>query len=506
MKPRYLAWIFRTVLFASLVGLAYLAGRWQETLAVEVHPDPRVRSAASILLAARTTARAKAYTEYLAEKKASEYWYHPAADIDLAKDFKGGVDKLAALPADQRKKDSYEDAFATWAKDPKHSADAATAALALPKGLERDSALDGIAVGWGQTNPKACLDWASSLPEADARIMDAALLVVSNTENENQQPALAAQYVDKLKGAHDEVIGQIAHTWTYDAMMSGNFQELGAALDWLDKAATGTTYDDTVKEIFIDLIERGYTESATFLNKVTEPDVRAELLNEISDMWSENDPQAALKWVQGLPDSDQAARAKAIDNVLQGMAYRDPAAALAFIQNSPDQSQFLHAAGNIAQTMAAIDPQAALAWTNSLPDGNTKNQALNDLLVGLSASNFTDAWNLAANMTDMDTAQAIQTNLLGTLARKDPVQAAALLDKLPTEAVQLKATSAVASKWVWEDIHGFSAWVNGLPPGSQHDAAVAAVLKSLQSSKLPAPERDSLLKSLNAMIAKPPTP
>jgi hypothetical protein len=92
-------------------------------------------------------------------------------------------------------------------------------------------------------------------------------------------------------------------------------------------------------------------------------------------------------------------------------------------------------------------------------------------------------------------------NLVGTLATKDPVQAAGLLQQFPEGPAQLNATSSVAATWALLDFHAFSQWANDLPTGSEHDAAVSAALNAAQSAKLPAPERAAFVEMLTQNLS-----
>ncbi len=509
MRRPSLVGCFRAVLYLALAATAYLTGRWQGTLALGVRLEPRVRSPASLALAARTAARAAAYAKYLAVQKRveSELHPHPAADINLAKDPKGGLEKLAKLPTGAKTQEMYRDAFATWARNSADAPDAAAAALALPAGLERTAALKGLTEGWAESDAKASLDWATSLLASEPNLLEQAMIAVGSQNNDSWQPALAAQYLDKLPdaSARNQAIKIIGTYWGNGFYTGGEGTGPADALAWLDQVATGETYDSTVTAIFSGLGQVNPIAAANLIDKVTEPDVRSAVLTRLLTYWSAN-PEAALSWAQNLPDTDQAERDQALPLIINNMAESDPVAAAAFVQNSPNPAIFQQNIASIAQNFASVDPQAALAWTNSLPDGDVKNKALSSVLVSMSASDFTAAWNDAANLTDTETATTILGNLVGNLAKKNPAQAAAQLGQLPTEAAQISATSSIASTWALADSAGFSAWVNTLPPGSQHDAAVSAATKALQNTKLPVPERAALVQALTKSLQPNPAP
>jgi len=202
------------------------------------------------------------------------------------------------------------------------------------------------------------------------------------------------------------------------------------------------------------------------------------------------------------------------------MFNEDPAAGMAYLQNSPDAAKLLPWVVTNPEVMDKVDPQTALNWISSLPESKTKDNALNAELTHMAESDFSGAWSYAATLppgtayyidVDGTATGTIQDFLISTLATQDPAKAVSMIAQMPTEAAQLSATGAVASRWVVEDMPGFVQWVNSLPPGQQHDAAITAATISIKSYKqgmndLPAAETASLLQSLNQAIKSKPAP
>lgn len=205
--------------------------------------------------------------------------------------------ELAKLPRTPATFDSYSMVFQTWSgASPDAATAAASAALALPAGSERSQALRGVAVGWAIQQPREALDWASALPDNAATLKEA-LDAASRAD-----PIIAAQYLDKLSdaSARSQIIGSISLNWSY--------RNPSAALDWLDQTATGNTYDQSVTKVFAGLSQRDPATAAVLLDKVTEPDVRTKMIDDLGTAWGRSNPQAALAWLQTLPDSDRSIR------------------------------------------------------------------------------------------------------------------------------------------------------------------------------------------------------
>jgi hypothetical protein len=240
---------------------------------------------------------------------------------DLAKgDPNLAMAALANLPDGPQVQSAYRSVFLAWAKVNGNGPAAAAAAFALPPGADRTQALTGVVDGWigRNANPdlsvtQAALDWASGLPPADSNV------VLNNALNAvvKQDPALAAQYVDKLTDAsvRNKAIQSLARSWAVPVSPQEiQHQDPSAALDWLNQVATGETYDTNVEYIFSKL---NPATAAPLVNKVTEPGVRETVITTVANALGKTDPQAALTWLQTLPTSDSATRDPIIQKLSQ---------------------------------------------------------------------------------------------------------------------------------------------------------------------------------------------
>lgn len=104
------------------------------------------------------------------------------------------------------------------------------------------------------------------------------------------------------------------------------------------------------------------------------------LLQSVACNWVETDPNAALNWVAGV--SDPALRDKLVAAAVQGYALVDPAQAATWLVSEVKSDQIINdAAVNITESWAAIDPEAAAKWAALFPQGETRDSAVNTVLV-----------------------------------------------------------------------------------------------------------------------------
>lgn len=346
----------------------------------------------------------------------------------------------------------------------------------LPDGSARDSALKGLVTGWLKIDPKAALDFASKFPSEYASFLKSTL---TNVAVFNGQPALAAEYINKIQDAavRNEAIVSIASVWA-----AGPHKDPVAALDWISQVATDATYAKAVSNIFLQLAKNDPKGASSLIDKVADGKARTQAISSVASSWGKTDPSAAVGWANALPASDTS---PALNAIVSTWSKSDPASALAYVQNSSDPTIFLNSAPALAQAEAQLDAPKALAFAQSLPDGSPKNQAINNVLVSLAKTDFTSAWGYATNLAADESRDGVMANLVGVEANKNPGQAATLIEKLPMGTSQTKAVAVLATSWINQDPQAFTTWLNGLPSGDARDTAIVQLVSSVQASKNP---------------------
>jgi hypothetical protein len=214
----------------------------------------------------------------------------------LSMDPAQGLAALAKLASGEQTQATYLGAFQAWAgASLDGGAAAAASAAALPPSSEQIAALQGAASGWAHNDPQAALDWASTLPSADAAVQQAAVTVAGES-----YPDLATPYLDKLTNAsaRNQAIQAISQAWAV-----GKGSDPAGALAWLDQVATGDTYDKSVSNIISRLVQKQPAAAASLTEKVTEPGLNLKLVTTVAVTWGRKDPQATLAWLQTLPES-----------------------------------------------------------------------------------------------------------------------------------------------------------------------------------------------------------
>ena len=163
------------------------------------------------------------------------------------------------------------------------------------------------------------------------------------------------------------------------------------------------------------------------------------LAGSIAKEWVRRDPDAALTWANGLPESQKAG---AFTGVLGSLASTDPQKAASLASNLAPGGSREHIIGEIAQSWAQNSPKDALDW--------------------------------AATLEGKERQRALYTSL-GELARTDRQSAAKFVENMETDerGTYLKS---VSSEWAVEEPAEAAEWVMDLASGSGSDEGVGAAL------------------------------
>jgi len=177
-----------------------------------------------------------------------------------------------------------------------------------------------------------------------------------------------------------------------------------------------------------------------------------DFFGEIRD-WARKDPEAALAWAKGRPDSDDA-RKEALTDACFQIAQSDPVRAITLAEQY--RLNFNSVLENLGEQWAAKDLNSAREWIAAQADSDERNA----LAVGM-----TFVW-----------------------AQTQPAAAAEFVsDQMHPGSVQDQAMMAVLHQWALTDLAGASAWVQEFPDGPKRDRALNELSAAAQNKEGNAP-------------------
>lgn len=100
------------------------------------------------------------------------------------------------------------------------------------------------------------------------------------------------------------------------------------------------------------------------------------LARSVAQKWSEQDGRSAMEWLRGLPDSDSADVARALEEAYRSWLNTDHEAARAWLREQELDASLDPVVAIYARSTAREDPEAALPWASRLQDELRRDETL----------------------------------------------------------------------------------------------------------------------------------
>jgi len=199
-------------------------------------------------------------------------------------------------------------------------------------------------------------------------------------------------------------------------------------------------------------------------------DADVRMLSAIMTVWVEQQPEAALKWLQSQPDSESLPagtwRRAMIADMFDIWAAKDLEAATKACEQLPDGTKEM-AWEYVLNQRIEKNPASAAAYVTNLPAGDYRQRAIEALGNSWDGTNFL-AW---AQSLPTEAERTVAFNRgLATLAGKDP-QAASEIANQQTN-VSGVVFGIIATVWFQRDFSAATNWVASLPEGEKKETAM----------------------------------
>ncbi len=379
-----------------------------------------------------------------------------------AQDPQAALKALKATPAEWGMAGLAQFIYQNWARnDP---AAAAADVASMPAGYAKVMSLSRVAEAWTQQDPAAGMAWAQSQLG-----LGVSWYAVNGLLEQN--PAMAGTYLSQLYNGNgrDGLTLGIAHNMAQT--------DPAAAVDWLDKNATGSAYTKAMTDLVNSF---GRDNAAVFAPAVLQMPAgqdRDNAIAHLTEQWTMGDREGALAWAQNLPAAESQAQHAALFGIFDSWSNDDPAAAAKYAQanlaGNPGLASVVQDAMNAWGT---YDPAAALAWAQTLNDPAASANAISGMIKGVTAANPQLGAQYAESLPPGDVRNQALANAVVIWGANNPAGAAALLNEIAPGDMQNSTAGQLATRWAKSDPATASQWVNSLPAGPARDAAVEGMI------------------------------
>lgn len=218
-------------------------------------------------------------------------------------------------------------------------------------------------------------------------------------------------------------------------------------------------------------------EVVLFAMESPEPDLDAALSG-----WASANPDAAMAFLDNLPENMRADRERYAASIVAGLADGNPTVAANFVMQlaSEGSGQGPNLMEMVANKAIRVNGfLGAAAWSESLPDGELKAAAMNRVGSAYARRDPEGAAGWIERFAERDYAARAVEEVSDGWARRDPVAAVDWLQTLPEGKGQTSGLNSVFGDWEDSDPLKASEYLLGMSDSPQRDSAISGFSRTL---------------------------
>lgn len=314
------------------------------------------------------------------------------------------------------------------------------------------------------TNLEAAAVLANNDPGTSRAVVD----VTPGPEFPNKKPIPTLSELLKMTGW--------SKVWEQAKRFAGTLDEnsIRAALQQVDAGPSGYTRSSVQGALLRRWAELNPIAALEYARKARTRTFSQSSLAIVTYAWAENDFQAAMAWVNSLPQGRE--KQFALSGIINSVADKDPDRALKMLMASPRaDGPYSGSSSQVFMVLAQRNPVDAARKAASLPAGQLRSSAFSTIAMQWAAIDPKAAAAWAQTLSGQ-----AQNQTLGSIAsqwaRNDPKAAADFAQSLESDSARKSMTGDVARTWAQSDAEAAVAWAQSLPNDESRSNAMRQVL------------------------------
>lgn len=208
-------------------------------------------------------------------------------------------------------------------------------------------------------------------------------------------------------------------------------------------------------------------------------DADARILSAILAVWVDQQPAAALNWLESQPDSETLPagtwRATMIAGLFDNWAAKDLEAATTACQQLPDSTAKEKAWECVLSRRIVKVPESAAESVKNLPSGDYRQKAIGELCNHWVGTNAPAVLDWAQSLPSEAERVAVTNQVVINWAQNDPQAATQFASQHPE--LSGAVFGGIANAWFQRDFTATTNWVACLPEGTNKNAALLALVE-----------------------------
>ncbi|ADE55736.1 hypothetical protein [Coraliomargarita akajimensis] len=218
----------------------------------------------------------------------------------------------------------------------------------------------GVAVAlssWASLDPASARTWVDGM-ESPERYQRG--LLIGWSEN---SPLQALQYLSQ-QGSESNLMNR----WVAPSMARNLVAARGVtALDDLAAMPSGRNRNQLLERLADELGETQPEATAARLTQIDDPEILKTAVPEVAQEWAQNDPQAAVDFVNNYTENTEL-YSEAMAEVVEEWAEREPYEAGKFLNEQPATPALDRSVAEYSREVAQVDPEGAMSFAVSVYD------------------------------------------------------------------------------------------------------------------------------------------
>ena len=255
----------------------------------------------------------------------------------------------------------------------------------LPEGPTRSSELRMLTFSWGQTDPRAALEWVENLDGFEKHMGSNSVLDAWAREDADSAIAWAEEnfegknnpyFVGVIHGLaesnlfkatdlmtslpYGSVRGRAASIVMSKAWRMGE----GVALHLADNLPEGSVQNFAFGEIAEKIAKEDLNRAVEWVENMDESEIKVAASEDVAQQWAKQNPEAASEWVSKMPEGES--RSESMEEVVRVWAKQDPVATAEWLNQFPSGELMDEPITAFVREVARQDPENALTWAQSI--------------------------------------------------------------------------------------------------------------------------------------------
>jgi hypothetical protein len=277
---------------------------------------------------------------------------------------------------------------------------------------DQNNALRSIGYSWGQSDPKAALDWANQQPDPQVKslILPGAIEALSEKD-----PISALELAQSLPAgdSRTSLIGNVL----YKLSESDPKGAVGYAMN----LPSSENRNMMIRVMAVQWIRDDSQGALGWYGSLTDPKLKEQVAGSMINILSQDDPAKAINLLDSIPLGN--VQNQALSTIGNWWARTDQKAALDWASQQTDPEVKSRILEGVIEVMSVKDPKGSLQLAQSIPSGNSQNNSIKNSLNLMAQSDPRSAIALASGIANADLRSKAQQNVVAIWMQNDPTAA-----------------------------------------------------------------------------------